>query len=115
MCDFSRKQISSVFTNSTVVSVGATVLALFLGVPAAYALSRGQFREKIKCFLHSCLSNDPAILFLIPYFTVYVKLQLIDTRIGLIIINLSFTLAMSHGPCERFSMTSDRVGRGGQD
>lgn len=92
---FAQADFLRYFTNSTVVSVGATVLALFLGVPASYALSRGQFRGKNNVLFAILASQmTPPILFLIPYFTVYVKLQLIDTRIGLIIINLSFTLAM---------------------
>lgn len=83
------------FTNSMVISVGATLLALFLGVPASYSLSRGKFRGKNKV-LFAILASQmvPPILFIIPYFTTFVKLQLIDTRIGLIIISLSFTLAL---------------------
>src|SRR5262245_46361850 len=33
------------FVNSTITSVSSTVLALAIGVPAAYALSRGGFRS----------------------------------------------------------------------
>lgn len=83
------------FTNSMVISVGATLLALSLGVPASYSLSRGKFRGK-NTVLFAILASQmvPPILFIIPYFTTFVKLQLIDTRIGLVIISLSFTLAL---------------------
>ena len=92
---FAQADFLRYFTNSMVISVGATFLALFLGVPASYSLSLGKFRGKNKV-LFAILATQmvPPILFIIPYFTAFVKLQLIDTRIGLIIISLSFTLAL---------------------
>lgn len=92
---FTQADFLRYFINSMAVSVGATVLALVLGVPASYSLSRGTFRGK-NGLLFAILATQmvPPILFIIPYFTAYVKLQLIDTRIGLIIISLSFTLAL---------------------
>ena len=92
---FAQADFLRYFINSMVVSLGATVLALALGVPASYSLSRGTFRGK-NGLLFAILATQmvPPILFIIPYFTAYVKLQLIDTRIGLIIISLSFTLAL---------------------
>jgi len=92
---FAQADFLRYFTNSIIASVGATSLALILGIPASYSLSRGQFRGK-NTLLFAILATQmvPPILFIIPYFTAYVKLQLIDTMIGLIIVNLSFTLAL---------------------
>lgn len=92
---FAQTDFLRYFINSIVVSIGATFLALLLGVPAAYALSRGNFKGKNKV-LFAILASQmaPPILFIIPYFTTFVRFQLIDTRIGLIIISLSFTLAL---------------------
>jgi multiple sugar transport system permease protein len=92
---FAQADFLRYFTNSIVSSVGATFLALVLGIPTSYSLSRGQFRGK-NMLLFTILATQmvPPILFIIPYFTVYVKLQLVDTMIGLIIVNLSFTLAL---------------------
>ena len=71
------------------------MVALLVGVPAAYSLSRGTFRGK-NALLFAILATQmaPPILFIIPYFTVYVRIKLIDTRLGMIIISLSFTLAL---------------------
>ena len=92
---FAQADFLRYFSNSMVASVGATFCALVLGVPASYSLSRGQFRGK-NTLLFAILATQmvPPILFIIPYFTVYVKLHLVDTMIGLIIVNLSFTLAL---------------------
>lgn len=92
---FAQADFLRYFTNSIAVSVAATFFALLLGVPAAYSLSRGKFRAKNKV-LFAILATQmvPPILFIIPYFTVFVRIDLIDTLRGLIIISLSFTLAL---------------------
>jgi multiple sugar transport system permease protein len=83
------------YLNSIIVSVGATVTGLFFGVPASYALSRGNFKGK-NALLFGVLTSQmaPPILFIIPYFMVYIRVGLIDTWIGLIIVFLSTTLAL---------------------
>ncbi len=83
------------YLNSIIVSVGAAGVGLMLGVPASYALSRGNFKGK-NALLFGILTSQmaPPILFIIPYFMVYIQLNLIDTWIGLIIVFLSTTLAL---------------------
>jgi multiple sugar transport system permease protein len=92
---FAQADFMRYFINSISVSFGATCLALLLGIPAAYSLSRGNFKGKNKV-LFAILASQmvPPILFIIPYFMAFVRFKLIDTRIGLIIISLSFTLAL---------------------
>jgi len=83
------------FYNSIAMSVGATAAALVLGVPAAYSLSRGKFKGK-NALLFGILATQMACpsLFIIPYFVAFVRVKLIDTRLGLIIISLGFALPL---------------------
>ena len=92
---FGQENFLRYFLNSVIMSIGATGVALVVGVPAAYSLSRGKFRGK-NALLFAVLATQmaPPILFIIPYFTAYVRIKLIDTRTGMIIICLSFTLAL---------------------
>jgi len=81
--------------NSTVTSVTTTVLALLLGVPAAYAFSRGRVRASGLLSLWTLATRmAPPIAFGIPFFLIYKELDLIDTRLGLVVIYLTFNLSL---------------------
>ena len=83
------------FINSIVSSVSATVLAMLIGVPAAYALSRAQFRASRSIRLWILVTRmAPPVAFTIPLFIAFKFLHLHDTRIGLIIVYLTFSLAL---------------------
>jgi multiple sugar transport system permease protein len=83
------------FVNSVVVSISSTGLALLFGVPAAYALSRGGFKRKRGIALWILATRmAPPIAFTIPFFLAYRHVGLLDTQIGLIIVYLTFNLAL---------------------
>jgi multiple sugar transport system permease protein len=83
------------FVNSVVVSLSSTALALLFGVPAAYALSRGGFRRKRGIALWILATRmAPPIAFTIPFFLAYRHVGLLDTQLGLIIVYLTFNLAL---------------------
>ena len=71
--------------NNLLVSSLAVALSLIVGVPAAYALGRYQFkgREDI-AFTFLSLRFPPEILVIIPLYLIYQKLNLIDSFFGLI-------------------------------
>ena len=71
--------------NNLVVSGLAVVLSLIVGVPAAYALGRYQFkgREDI-AFTFLSFRFAPEILVIIPLYLIYQKLGLIDSVFGLV-------------------------------
>ena len=73
--------------NSITVSVGATVLALGLGVPAAYAMAFFP-TQRIKGTLLWMLSTKmlPPVGVLVPIYILGRESGLLDTRIGLMII-----------------------------
>jgi multiple sugar transport system permease protein len=81
--------------NSTVTAVSTTILALLLGVPAGYAFSRARFRAQRVVSLWTLTTRmAPPIAFGIPFFLIYKDLGLIDTRLGLVIIYLTFNLSL---------------------
>jgi multiple sugar transport system permease protein len=83
------------FVNSLLASGSATALAMLLGVPAAYALSRGRFRSADRIGLWILVTRmAPPIAFTIPLFISFRWLGLHDTRVGLVIVYLTFSLAL---------------------
>jgi multiple sugar transport system permease protein len=82
------------FWNSAVVSVGSTVISLVIGVPGAYALSRTRTAEGALSLLILASRMAPPIAFTIPYFLVYRHVELLDTRLGLVLIYLTFNLSL---------------------
>ncbi|WP_019509415.1 carbohydrate ABC transporter permease [Pleurocapsa sp. PCC 7319] len=73
--------------NSIIISVGATILALLLAVPAAYAMSFFP-TKRTKSTLLWMLSTKmlPSVGVLVPIYILGRETGLLDTRIGLIII-----------------------------
>jgi multiple sugar transport system permease protein len=82
-------------TNSTVIAVGASLLALLLGTPAAYALARFRFqripnRDITVWFLSQRVL--PPVATVIPFYLVMRAVGLLDTHLALILINATFVL-----------------------
>jgi multiple sugar transport system permease protein len=83
------------FVNSLITSVVSTLMALVIGVPAAYALSRWSGRGRFGLGLSILLTRmAPPIAFTIPFFLAYRYLGLLDTRTGLILIYMTFNLPL---------------------
>ena len=83
------------FANSIAASLTSTVLSLLIGVPAAYTLSRWRFRARRAVAMWILATRmAPPIAFTIPFFLAYRYLHLLDTVSGLVIIYLTFNLAL---------------------
>ncbi len=83
------------FLNSLVVSTGSTVSAMVIGVPAAYVLARWRFRLRNTVALWILLTRMvPPIAFTIPFFLAYRWAGLLDTQLGLVLIYMTFNLAL---------------------
>jgi multiple sugar transport system permease protein len=82
--------------NSVIVAGLTTVVALLIGMFAAYALARLQFRGK-KLVLGAVLATAmfPLITLLTPLFQLFSNLGLIDTFPPMIITDISFTLPLA--------------------
>jgi multiple sugar transport system permease protein len=81
--------------NSTIIAVSASVLALILGTPAAYALARFNFkrmpnRDITVWFLSQRVL--PPVATVIPFYLAMRALGMLDTHIALILINATFVL-----------------------
>lgn len=81
------------FKNSIIVTLSATIIAVFFSALAGYGISRFSFKTK-GLFLTFLLVTQmiPAIVLLIPYFKLLTKFGLIDSLLGLIVIYISFTI-----------------------
>ncbi|MHA7268473.1 carbohydrate ABC transporter permease [Arthrobacter sp. HLT1-20] len=94
--------LADYFVNSVIVSSAATVLSLIIAIFASYAISRYTFRGR-NLFSGTVLSTQmlPGVLFLLPLFLIFVNIntnfgvQLVGTRVGLIITYLTFSLPFS--------------------
>ena len=83
------------FGNSLLVSVLSTALSMLLGVPAAYALSRWRFKARKQVALWVlCTRMAPPIAFTIQFFLAFRWLGLLDTVWALVLVYLTFNLAI---------------------
>ena len=83
------------FANSLIVSLGAVLLSLVVGVPAAYAFARWNFRGR-ESLLFTLLSFRfaPELMVIIPLLVIYRRLGLFDTHLGLIWVYQLITLPL---------------------
>lgn len=79
--------------NSIKVALVSVVLGVFFGAWTGYGLSRFSFKLKAQTnvFILICQSF-PSSLLIIPYFETMLRLRLYDTRWGLVLAYLSFTM-----------------------
>ena len=79
--------------NSLIIAICTTALALILGVPAAFALARFEFRGKKDLWFWFITNRmvSPIVLAL-PFFLIARNLGLLDKHITLILIYLTFNL-----------------------
>jgi multiple sugar transport system permease protein len=84
------------FLNSVIVVTGTVILALLVGVPAAYGFSRYRFFGK-NAILYGILLQSifPLVNFLIPLYLVMENLHLLNTYWSLIIGYLTFSLPLN--------------------
>jgi multiple sugar transport system permease protein len=79
--------------NSVLVALGTVVLAVPMATMAAYAFSRFDFPLKRFLFLIVIASQFiPAAVVVLPYFLMFKAWGLLDTRIALVLVNLSVVL-----------------------
>ncbi len=73
------------FIDNVIISGGAVIISVLVGVPAAYALARFNFKGKEDlAFTILSFKFAPEILVILPLFMIYQKLGLYDTYFGLI-------------------------------
>ena len=76
--------------NSTVVSFVTVAIAIPIATGAAYSFSRFRMRGERMMFVTILATQFvPAVVIVLPFFLLFRDLGLLDTRIGLILVNLS--------------------------
>ena len=79
--------------NSTVVALATVLVAIPVATMAAYSFSR--FRlvgERIMFVMILATQFVPAVVIVLPFFVMFRDIGLLDTRVGLIIVNLSIVM-----------------------
>lgn len=83
----SRPDFLLPYKNSLIVTVGALVVTLVIGLPAAYALARMDFKGKEDiAFSFLSLRFAPELVIILPLFVIYQQFKLYNTYIGLILV-----------------------------
>ena len=90
---FADTKVTTAVLNSLIVASSTTVLSVLLGAPAAYALARFEFRGKADLWFWF-ISNrmiSPIVLAL-PIYILSRQVGLLNTRVVLVLIYLTFNL-----------------------
>jgi ABC-type glycerol-3-phosphate transport system permease component len=92
----SSESFTTSFLNSVIVGVGTTLLTLVIGVPAAYAFARFNFRGRHLLLLFTLLPRlVPSLGLMVPIYRLAVAAGLLDKRITLIIVYTGMLLPLA--------------------
>jgi multiple sugar transport system permease protein len=81
--------------NSAIISIATMVICVPLGVLAAYAATRLKFKGSNGLILTSMVTQlIPPIILVIPLYVIMRKFLLLDTQIGLILVDISIGLPL---------------------
>jgi multiple sugar transport system permease protein len=73
------------FLDNLIISGGAVIVSVIVGVPAAYALARYNFKKKDDvAFTILSFKFAPEILVIIPLYRIFMSMHLYDTYFGMI-------------------------------
>ena len=79
--------------NSIVVALTTVVIAIPVATMAAYSFSRFRIRGEKTIFMAIIATQFvPLVILLLPFFILFRDLGMLDTRTGLILVNLSFVI-----------------------
>src|ERR671914_1134616 len=93
---WSIREIRDSMVNSAIVSIGASTIAVILGTLAAYGIARFRFFRPRNGSLTTWFLSQrvlPPVIFVTPYFLIFLQLGLLDSLWGLILVNATFNLA----------------------
>lgn len=86
--------LKSIF-NSILAALSATLIAMLIGIPAAFSLAKWDIRRKFLIkWVIQLLRMAPPVGFAIPLFLAYIQLDMIDTMYGLILAYVTFTVPL---------------------
>lgn len=81
--------------NSLIIAGTSSILALIIGVPAAYSFSRSRFRGREAAFLGIlAVRMAPATVIALPLFLIFTKLRLTDTYSAIILVHTALNVPL---------------------
>jgi multiple sugar transport system permease protein len=90
---FYESPVGTWLLNSFIVAAGTTIVTLVLSVPMAYALSRFDFWGKVALGIALLMTQMlPEAVLVVPIFSIFSPLGLLNTYTGLILANAAFTV-----------------------
>ncbi len=90
---FNRIPIVQYMSNSVKVVLGTMILTLFITTLAAYAFSKLEFYfKKLIIYLTLVLQMFSPVIVVMPLFVMLKRINLIDTHMGLILLNTTFCI-----------------------
>lgn len=89
---FGEQNFLPFILNSIIVGIGATVIALILGVPAAYGIARYKIRNATAFVLLARVI--PGVSLLIPWYFLFSQVQLVGTYTALILTHIFVTMPL---------------------
>ena len=92
---FAQNQFWLCLRNSALASIGATVAAILLAIPAAYGLTRFRVDLRLMALAILAVRMVPGIVLVLPFYLMFRRLQLLDTIPALCMTYLTFTLPFS--------------------
>lgn len=106
---------SKYLLNSVLISLGGTLIAILVTLPAAYAIVRYRIGERTLLPFVTNLRAVPLIIFVIPFYLMYQRLGLLDTQFGLAIIgaiiNVPLALLLFTGFVQDFPIEVEEAAR----
>lgn len=88
-------QVIRGLTNSLIISILVTIITILIVIPLSYTFGRLNFPYKNHLFFAILFTVAlPPISVTLPFYALYLKLNLAGTRIGLILITLIMTIPM---------------------
>ena len=88
--------LTTFFRNSMIIGLGSTLLALFLAIPAAYALTRFRFRGRhFYQLVLLGIQMFPPIVIILGIFRVVAGLNMVDSLTTVVLLNAIFSLSFS--------------------
>jgi len=92
----SSNSFTSSLMNSLIVGIGTTVLTIVIGVPAAYAFARFNFRGRHLLLLFTLLPRlVPSLGLMVPIYRLAIALGALDNRLTLIVVYTGMLLPLA--------------------
>jgi multiple sugar transport system permease protein len=90
---FHESAVRTWLINSFIIAAGTTILTLLLATPMAYALSRFSFWGKVALGIALLVTQMlPEAVLVVPIFSIFSPLGLLNSYLGLILANTAFTV-----------------------